>query len=228
MRLTCRVSAEGVPSGCQAASRGGAPFLTAALAWIKSGRVRFHPVVLNGHAVAATQSWTVAIEESPAALAAARRQKQEEAAQQEAAVPPPAPPAQPAPAPAPAPVVQAPAPRIAAAPKPPPPPADSADAAPDQPFSTHVMAGGTPTFPKVYDEGRPGAVVVTCMIETNGAPTGCRVVKTRGGDAFRGSVREWLGSGRVRFRPMTVNGKPMADTETWTIVFNHDPADDQQ
>lgn len=58
--VTCRIGIDGVPRECRA-GRAPQPFVSAALAWLRHGHVRFHPVVQGGHAVAVTRSWTVVI-----------------------------------------------------------------------------------------------------------------------------------------------------------------------
>jgi hypothetical protein len=102
-------------------------------------------------------------------------------------------------------------------------PSVSSGGGPDVPFSSHTIAGGVPTFPAYYDEGRPGAVTVSCTIEANGSPSGCHIVRQLGGSGFGKAVDQWLGSGRVRFRPILVNGQPVSKQETWTVIFNSMP-----
>ena len=191
--VTCLIQADGAPSGCHAsAGRSSAPFATAALAWLAHGHVRFRPVVLHGHAAAVAKTWTVAIEEPPALLAEARR-KQSDAARAEiasaAAAQADAAQARPAPAPLHA-AVQLPVQPVVARQIIKQPETQDAE---DRPFSTHVLAGGAPTFPGAYDETRPGAVTVSCTIGTTGSPSGCRVLRTAGGGGFGKSVEAWAG-----------------------------------
>lgn len=217
VNVTCQISADGTPTGCRATSRSGPAFATATLAWLTHGHVKFHPIILHGRPLAASRSWTVMIEEPPAVLAEARRKQKEEAA---AAAPAPTASNALRPQTAPiepihAPVQQAMARQVL--------PSASSGGGPDVPFSTHTIAGGAPTFPAYYDEGRPGAVTVSCTIEPSGSPSGCHIVRQLGGSGFGKAVDQWLGSGRVRFRPILVNGQPVSKQETWTVIFNSMP-----
>ncbi len=214
--VNCQILPDGTPSSCHAAAtKGGPAFAAATLAWLAHAHVRFRPVILHGHPVAAAHSWTVTIEESPSALAAAKLKQQEtaeaEAGKAELAAVPPAP--------APRPAVSLPVQPIIARQVIPP----AAHAAPDRPFSSAVVAGGVPAFPPAYEDTRPGAVTVQCTIEEDGAPTLCHIRKAVGGSAFGKSVQSWLDSGRVRFHPVTVGGRAVPSEESWTIVFNSMP-----
>ncbi len=218
VNVSCQISADGTPSGCRAATRSAPAFAAATTAWLTHGHVRFHPIILHGHPVVVTRSWTVTIEEPPAVLAEARRKQKEEAAAAAAAPTQTASNLRPQttqPEPIRAPVQQAMARQVL--------PSTSSGGGPDVPFSTHTVAGGAPTFPAYYDEGRPGAVTVSCTIEASGSPSGCHIVRQLGGSGFGKAVDQWLGSGRVRFRPILVNGQPVAKQETWTVVFNSMP-----
>jgi hypothetical protein len=219
VNVSCQISAEGVPSGCHATTRSGPAFATAVTAWLTHGHVKFHPIVLHGHPLVATRTWTVTLEEPPAVLAEARRKQKEEAAAAAAAAPaqtasnnlrPQAAPLEPIHAP----VQQAMARQVVPS---------VSGGGPDVPFSSRTVAGGVPTFPAYYDEGRPGAVTVSCTIEVSGSPSGCHIVRQLGGSGFGKAVDQWLGSGRVRFRPILVNGQPVAKQETWTVIFNSMP-----
>ena len=85
VNVSCQISAEGSPSGCHAtAGKSGPAFAAAALAWLAHANVRYRPIILHGHAVAALRSWTLVIEEPPSVLAEAKR-KQQETARAEAA-----------------------------------------------------------------------------------------------------------------------------------------------
>ncbi len=218
--VTCQIQADGTPSGCKAVARnGGSAFATATLAWLTHGRVRYRPVTLHGKPVAATRSWTISIDEPATALAEARRKKLEEIAAN------PAPVAPQAVAPLAAARTVSVQPVLARIPMPSAarPGVAGAGVGPSRPFSTRVVAGGAPRFPAYYDEARPGAVSVSCAIETDGTPSGCQVLHSAGGKAFGGAVQAWLGSGHVRFAPIVENGTPVSRRETWTVVFNHIP-----
>ena len=218
VNVSCQIAADGSPSGCHAvASKGGPAFAAATLAWLAHAHVRYHPIILHGHAVAAARSWTLAVEEPPALLAEARRKQQEAAKAEAAKVQVVA--ATPEPAQTPRAAVSLPVQPIIARQF----VAASPAAVSDRPFSTRVVAGGAPVFPASYDDSRPGAVTVSCMIGEGGAPSGCRVLKAVGGSAFGRSVQAWLASGHVRFRPMTSGGQPVAREASWTIVFNSVP-----
>ena len=214
--VTCQILADGAPSGCHAVSKSGGPaFASATLAWLAHNKVRYRPVILHGHAVAVTRSWTVSLDEPATALADARRKQREV----QLALTPPAPPAalpgaQTTLTPQPVAARQVIAPVLAAP-------------SPDRPFSTRVVAGGAPVFPPSYDENRPGAVTVSCVIGADGSASGCQVLRTQGGANFGRSVQTWLASGRVRFRPVTVAGTPVVHRESWRIVFNQMPVEDQ-
>ena len=229
--VSCTIQPDGAPQGCRASGqKAGQPFTTAALAWLARSKVRFHPIILHGHAVAEARSWPLVIEESPALLADARRKAHEAEAARDEATSPPAITAPTLVRPVLA-TMQMPSPVSASAePMPKVQPVVSRVPAPplartglsDRPFSTRVVRGGAPEYPKAYDEARPGSVTVRCTIQADGSPSGCNILQQTGGYAFGTSVRNWLGSGRVRFDPMIENGQPVSRTETWTVVFNPD------
>jgi protein TonB len=82
------------------------------------------------------------------------------------------------------------------------------------------VSGGSPPYPsELENDGRAGSVTVSCRIETNGYPAGCRVVSARGGEPFKGAVLGWLNSGRVRYEPILKNGKPVAENHQWSVQF---------
>ncbi len=144
----------------------------------------------------------------------------------------------PAPPASPAPTVQ-PEKRIAAAPEPPaarplalpeaapkaaPAPKPALVAAlpppPDQPFSPVPVTGGAPAYPsELVATGRPGRVTVTCQVQVDGAPTGCRAVAAKGGPAFAATTLAWLGSGHVRYRPVVLHGRVQAGQRSWTLAI---------
>ena len=86
--VSCTIAANGQPAGCRALQvAGGKEFAGAALAWLRSGQVRFAPIVRHGAAVAETARWTLAFSgPSPAQL-------QEDASKVAAQAPPAAAPA---------------------------------------------------------------------------------------------------------------------------------------
>jgi hypothetical protein len=90
----------------------------------------------------------------------------------------------------------------------------------DHPFHAIPVAGGAPNYPDAYaDEGRPGAVTISCTIQASGFPAACHVVSVQGGSAFSGAVLKWLGSGRVRYAPILRGGQPVAETHQWVVSF---------
>jgi hypothetical protein len=61
VRVTCRIETNGTPSACEAdAVRGGHSFRNAIVSWLKSGSVRFSPILRHGQPVAEVQSWDIA------------------------------------------------------------------------------------------------------------------------------------------------------------------------
>lgn len=90
----------------------------------------------------------------------------------------------------------------------------------DRPFSTQTLVGGTPVFPASYNPHRSGRVTVSCMIGTDGSPSGCLTVWEQGGNLFATAVQAWLNSGQVKFQPALRQGRPEARRESWTVVFN--------
>ena len=58
--VSCMIEQNGTPSGCHVlASQGGAGFSNAALGWLRSGEVRFAPVLRDGQPQAGEHSWTL-------------------------------------------------------------------------------------------------------------------------------------------------------------------------
>jgi predicted Zn finger-like uncharacterized protein len=83
------------------------------------------------------------------------------------------------------------------------------------------VSGGAPEYPSEYaDDGRTGQVLVSCMIEADGMPNDCHATSLEGGNAFSVSVLQWLGSGRVRYRPALRGGQPVARLEHWNMTIN--------
>ena len=130
--VDARIGIDGKPSHCRIAQSSGAAFATVTSEWLKSGTVRFAPIVHNGGPATETHRWSVRIEESADARASARA----------AATPTPTTTPSPTPAvvQAPAPVSARPAPPAAVAPKP---VAVAASPAPgDRPFTAPAGALG--------------------------------------------------------------------------------------
>jgi hypothetical protein len=100
------------------------------------------------------------------------------------------------------------------------PPAPAAPKGDSRPFHAIPLSGGAPDYPDAYaDEGRAGAVTISCTIQSSGYPAGCRVVGVQGGSAFSGAVLKWLGSGRVRYAPIVHDGAPVSETHQWVVSF---------
>jgi TonB family protein len=58
--VSCTISASGSPGGCRVvSSQGGIGFNNAVLSWLRSGRVRFAPILRNGEPQTETHSWTL-------------------------------------------------------------------------------------------------------------------------------------------------------------------------
>ncbi len=61
--VACLISASGTPSGCHVVgSQGGVAFNNAALNWLRSGEVRFAPILHNGEAVSEEHSWSISFQ----------------------------------------------------------------------------------------------------------------------------------------------------------------------
>lgn len=209
--VDCRIGADGRPSHCRVVQSNATPFAAATMDWLKSGTLRFAPIVHNGQPVTETHRWSLRIEESADARRSAR----------EAAAATPAPTPAPAPAPAVA-EVAAPArpqPPIAAAPKP---VAAAPTLAPgDRPFSPRLLSRSAPDYPEQYaDQNLDGRVSVSCMIDTGGRPNACHVLQVTGGRGFATSVEEWLHGGSVRFAPILRGGVPVAEEHSWTVEIH--------
>jgi hypothetical protein len=60
VQVTCRIETDGTPVDCKGiAVEGSSKFRDAALSWLKSGSVRFAPILHNGQPVTEVQSWTI-------------------------------------------------------------------------------------------------------------------------------------------------------------------------
>jgi hypothetical protein len=60
VNISCRIEADGRPTGCQARTvRGNRAFSNAVAAWLASGRVRFAPILRNGTPVTEQHAWNV-------------------------------------------------------------------------------------------------------------------------------------------------------------------------
>jgi hypothetical protein len=93
---------------------------------------------------------------------------------------------------------------------------------PTRPFVPRAVTGSAPRYPVAYEtdgSNRIGRVLVSCRIDTSGAPSACHLVSTDGGSRFGSSVMNWLGSGSVRFAPILRDGKAVAETQQWSIDF---------
>jgi protein TonB len=93
----------------------------------------------------------------------------------------------------------------------------------DQSFSAAAIVGGerAPTYPDQYEDSqRAGRVTVDCVIQTDGRPTNCHVLKSSGGAAFEAAVNQWLnGSNPPRYRPAIRGGQPQAEEHQWVVSF---------
>jgi TonB family protein len=94
-------------------------------------------------------------------------------------------------------------------------------AVPDSGPSTSPTIGSSrPEYPEQYaDSGRAGVVTVTCTIQTDGSPTGCKISSVSGGSAFGSTVLNWLNSGRVHYRPAIRGGHPVEGTANLRVSF---------
>lgn len=99
-------------------------------------------------------------------------------------------------------------------------PAPAAPVIPDHAFSARAISGGSPTYPEQYaDSPRPGNVTVSCTIETDGRPVGCKVLSSQGGSAFATETLRWLSSSSVRYSPAVRNGQPVSEEHVWTVKY---------
>jgi len=77
-----------------------------------------------------------------------------------------------------------------------------------------------PDYPERYeDSDKTGTVTVTCIVQTNGNTSGCKIIHQEGGDAFGEAVLHWLAQDTTRFPPLLKHGHPAAQPFTWTIEF---------
>jgi TonB family protein len=61
--VSCLITESGSPSGCHVlSSQGGIGFNNAVLSWLRSGQVRFAPILRNGEARAEQHSWSMTFE----------------------------------------------------------------------------------------------------------------------------------------------------------------------
>ncbi len=66
VRVTCLIEADGRPTDCDVtAVKGGHSFRDSTLSWLKSGKVRFAPIVHHGEPVAAVHSWDIEFSPDP-------------------------------------------------------------------------------------------------------------------------------------------------------------------
>jgi len=96
-------------------------------------------------------------------------------------------------------------------------------AAPDVQFSGAAIIRGAraPAYPDAYqDTGRPGKVLVDCLIAIDGAPSACAVISADGGNAFAAETLRWLtGPNHPVFRAARRGGKAVAEHHRWEISF---------
>ncbi len=96
-------------------------------------------------------------------------------------------------------------------------------ATPDVAFSAARIRSGArqPDYPDQYqDSGRNGRVTVDCVIQTDGRPTNCHVLKAEGGAAFAAAVNQWLnGSNPPVYSPAIRGGKPQTEEHQWVVTF---------
>ena len=91
---------------------------------------------------------------------------------------------------------------------------------PDHGFSPAPVAGGAPPYPIDYiHDRRIGEVSLTCTIEPDGEPTGCKVHDLAGGRRFAEATVDWLNSGAAHYAPIVRLGRPVSQEEHWTIAF---------
>jgi hypothetical protein len=62
-------------------------------------------------------------------------------------------------------------------------------------------------------------VTVECTIETDGHPTGCKVLSTAGGAAFSSSTMAWLNNSSLRYQPAVRNGQAQREVHQWVVTF---------
>jgi len=68
-----------------------------------------------------------------------------------------------------------------------------------------------------------GLVVVDCMIETDGQPTDCHVLRSEGGEAFAAKTLAWLtGKDRPHYKADMHNGVAVRERHSWVITFMAD------
>jgi outer membrane biosynthesis protein TonB len=199
--VECRIGTDGRPNRCRVLKSNAVPFSATVSDWLKSDTLRFAPIVRNGEAVSETHRWSVRVEESAEARRTAR------------AAEPPAPVVAPTAPPAPQPPPAAVTPKLVAeAPSP---------SAADHPFAPRLLTRSAPDYPEEYaDQNLAGRVDVSCMIDTNGQPSGCKVLHVEGGGAFGTAVEQWLHSGTVHFAPIVRAGVKVAERHTWAVEIH--------
>jgi TonB family protein len=199
--VDCRIGTDGRPSHCRVVKSTAVPFSAAVLDWLKSDTLRYAPIVRNGEQIAETHRWSVRVEETADARRTARA----------AATPEPKVAQAVAPAPPPAPAMVTPK-LVAQAPS---------SSSSDQPFSPRLLRPSAPDYPEEYaDQNLSGRVNVSCMIDTNGQPSGCKVLQVAGGNAFGTAVEHWLRGGTVRFAPIVRAGVKVAEQHTWAVEIH--------
>jgi protein TonB len=105
----------------------------------------------------------------------------------------------------------------------PPAPAPRAAAPAEQPFQASQIIGGdrSPAYPEVYEDSAiPGNVMVDCIIEVDGNPTNCHMVRATGGSAFATETMRWLtGPRHPVYRPAVRDGQAQREEHQWVISF---------
>ena len=67
---------------------------------------------------------------------------------------------------------------------------------------------------------RSGLVVVACMIEVDGQPTDCHILRSEGDKALAAATLAWLtGKNRPHYKPDMRNGVAVRERHSWVITF---------
>ncbi len=78
-----------------------------------------------------------------------------------------------------------------------------------------------PEYPAAYrNSGLRAFVSVECIVQPDGRTNNCTLINLRGAAAFGTSVLDWLGNGRVRYRPGTQNGHSVAQEAALKFLFS--------
>lgn len=99
------------------------------------------------------------------------------------------------------------------------PPAAPVAAVPDTDVSEVPIGGATPQYPAAMeDDEREGYASVECLVGVNGHTSDCRLLETRGGNAFGISAMNFASS--QIYRPAMHNGVPYAKRKRWNLTFS--------